>query len=96
MAVGRVRPRIRLWVVSLALFVGGFAARVVANAKVDDVGSTYPAVVSLQGLAYMAGFAFWVAWLEWQAGPGRTMPGCLVGVALAVFSFLALLSSIPK
>lgn len=92
----RNQLRIRLWIVSLALFAAGFAGRLVANAGVDNVAWSYPIEVEVQWYAYWAGLVVWMLWLALQAGRKWTAPGCFTGVLLAVASFIALISSIPK
>jgi hypothetical protein len=90
------RTKLRLWVVSLALFVGGFASRLALDAQ-GDVGSSYPAAVAIQWYAYGAGLVVWAAWWALQAPPGRgSALGCLAGVLLAIASLFAVISSIPK
>jgi hypothetical protein len=92
----RRQLRVRLWIVSLALFVAGFAGRVAANVWIDNVAWSYPIEVDIQWYAYLAGLAAWVAWLALQATPRLIAPGCLVGVALTVASLFAVVSSILK
>lgn len=92
----RPEPRVRLWVVSLALFAGGFASRVAARVFVDNVAWSYPLEVGIQWYAYLAGLTVWVGWLVMQATPGRRGLGCMFGLLLAAAAFVAVLSSIPK
>ena len=96
MSLWRNRMRVRLWVVSLAFFAAGFLGRLMAHVGVDNVAWSYPIEVAIQWYAYFAGLTLWLAWLVLQAGPKRHAPGCLAGVVLAVGSFIALISSIPK
>lgn len=87
---------VRLWIVSLALFGGGFIARIVLELD-DNVGFTYPAAVELQGYCYLGGLLMLLLWTVAQA---HSILQRLIGVALLVLSsfvsLLAILSSVPK
>lgn len=96
MAAWRNQLNVRLWLISLACFAAGFVGRLAANAWVDNVAWSYPIEVDIQFYAYLVGLVVWLAWLAVQAGPRRASLGCLVGVLLAVASFFALISCIPK
>lgn len=96
MSVPRRESRVRLWLVSLTLFVAGFAARLFLEGAGEEA-DMYPAAVAIQYYAYFAGLVTWAAWMTFQAGSSRAYGfGCLGGIALAVFSLFAVISSIPK
>ena len=86
----------RLWVVSLTFFMSGFACRIVANLYVANVGWSYPIEVHIQWYAFGAGLLTWAAWVIIQAEPESRMMGGWLWVALFIFSFFAILSSVPK
>lgn len=88
--------KVRLWLVSLACFAGGYVGSLAVNAGVGNVGWSYPIEVEIQWYSYLAGLATWLLWLALQA-EWRLVPlGCLIWVVLAVASFIFLISSIPK
>jgi hypothetical protein len=90
------RPKLRLWVISLLLFAGGFAGRVATNAWIDNIAYSYPLEVGIHFLAYGAGLAVWGSWWALQAQPDRRGLGCLLGLVLAAAAFITILSSVPK
>ena len=90
------RPKLRFWLVSLALFVGGFGSRRIITAS-DDAAFTYPYAIVIQMGAYGAAMFAWVVWWVHQAPSGwRAAPGCLGGILLVFASFYAIISTIPR
>jgi hypothetical protein len=88
-------PRLRLWLVALTLFAGGFAARLILDAQ--EAGAfSYPYAIVFQVWTYGLGLAVWAMWCATRVTPGRYAGGCLLGLLLAIAAFVAILTSIPK
>lgn len=89
----RRKPLVRLWLVSLLLFAGGFAGKLVMEGgKPPDQG--YPLVMLWQMGWYAAGLVAWFWWACAQSALDKL--GCGVGLGLAIGAVLAVLSSSPK
>lgn len=87
------KPLVRLWLVSLLLFAGGFVGKLVMEGgKGPDQG--YPLVMLWQMGWYGAGLLVWLWWWNAQAR-GETL-GCWIGLGLAVAAVIAVMSSSPK
>lgn len=88
----RPRPLVRLWLVSLLLFVSGFVGKLVMEGeKPPEQG--YPVVILWQVGWYAAGLVVWLCWCGTQAAKGKG--GCWIGVVLAIAAVLAVMSSSP-
>lgn len=85
------RPPVRLWLVSLLLFAGGFVGKLVLEGG-GRPGQGYPVVVLWQIGWYAAGLVTWFVW--WSATGARKWGW--VGAAMAVFAVIAACSSSPK
>lgn len=87
----RQRPLVRLWVISLALFVGGFLARVIL-VDFGDVAFGYPAAEEIQfycyGAAVLVLFASSLLNRDLYHGCGT--------LVLAVVAGFVILLTIPK
>ncbi|WP_020475523.1 hypothetical protein [Zavarzinella formosa] len=87
-------PRVREWVLALALFAGGFGCRLALDATPGDPVARFMHAAIIQVLAYGAGLALLAWWWLRSADVGpRGMLGCLGWLALAVASFVAVMSS---
>lgn len=88
----RPRPLVRLWLVSLLLFVGGFAGKLVMEAQ---PGATDGYIVTMlwQMGWYAAGLVMWLWWCNTQ--PQESKAGCWIGVVLVVGAVFAVMSSSP-
>lgn len=84
---------VRLWVISLAFFAGGFAARLAAKVAGGEYGPSDPGVFGIQCYAYSAGLAAGTAWLALKAEPPWDAVGGIIGGVLVVISFFAVMSS---
>jgi hypothetical protein len=83
------RPRVRLWVVALALFGGGGISRSIFAAR----GVPYIDDTQLGMCAWGLGLALWFYWLVIQAPPRWVVPGSLLAVAFVLAAGAAVLSS---
>lgn len=72
----RTRPRVRLWLVSLVLFVGGFACRMVLERQ--NVGEIFWHSIPIESFAYGTGLVllFW-EWLRSADTGPKGILGCL-------------------
>jgi peptidoglycan/LPS O-acetylase OafA/YrhL len=95
MSAPETRPRLRLWIVSLALFVAGFVGRAVLSAQ-GNVAYSYPYSVVLQELAYGLALFCWLSSCAIQAGPRQRVGSCLFGFLLAIAACAGILTTIPK
>lgn len=87
--------RVRLWAVSIVLFVGGFVGRLVVDAQ-GDVAYSYQYAVDLQCCAYGAGLYLLGMWAVLAVWRDRWTTGCAIWIVVAFASAIAVLSSVPK
>lgn len=89
------RIQLRLWVVALALLLGGFAGRI-ALVDFGSVSHGYPTAVQLQ--AYCYGLGLLLLFLSWAnaANPWWGRYGGWLWLVLAASCGLAILSTVPK
>jgi hypothetical protein len=88
--------QLRLWVVSAALFLGVFTARVCVDAQ-GDTADVYPFVVAFQWCGYGAALLVLLMWLVGQAETDHSRRvGCVAWVLLAIASAVAIVYSVPK
>lgn len=88
----------RLWFVSVSLFVGAFAGRLVLDAQ-DNVAYSYPYAVQLQIYGYGAALivlGVCALCLGQKATRSQYVGGCVTWLLLAFASGVLVLSSIPK
>lgn len=89
----RGNPLVRLWLVSLLLFAGGFVGKLVMEGgKPPDQG--YPGVMMWQMGWYAAGLVVWLWWCNTQARGWKW--GYPLGLAFTLAALLAVCSSSPK